>query len=99
MPTRPSSMPFPFLPVVLASPPASRARTSSSSASESRADRAVKSDGAGTANGGRTRAGQRTGAVATPPGLDAAAANGELRVEVVRRIAREDVTLLGAIVR
>ncbi|WP_287496130.1 hypothetical protein [Pandoraea sp. CB10b_02] len=104
MPARPSSPPFPFLPVVLTSPPAARTRASSSSDATVRTNRppttrspkAEAADASRAVANARPRTSPRAGVALAPPapGID-----GGVRVEIVRRIARDEVTLLGAIVR
>lgn len=89
-----SPTPFPFLPVVLESP-----KTTSAHRSVPSSDVSDAASRAGTGRG-KPRAGRRTvvAEAAQPPGMDVDGRNA-LHVEVVRSIAPERLTLLGAIVR
>ncbi|VVD65792.1 hypothetical protein PCA20602_00347 [Pandoraea capi] len=92
--SNPSPMPFPFLPVVLDAPKAAPARGTPSSPDAADVSRHA------SAGRGKPRNSRRGGVAqaAQPPGMDAAAREA-LRIEVVRSVSPECLTVLGAIVR
>ncbi|WP_150668632.1 hypothetical protein [Pandoraea anhela] len=93
-------MPFPFLPVVLDAPKAAPAHSASGTSGKAalpEVAEASRRTGAGRAKPRTSRRGNVAEA-AQPPGMDAECGNA-LRIEVVRRIAPECLTVLGAIVR
>lgn len=97
-----SPMPFPFLPVVLESPKASPKTSPKASTSHGSAASPEVSGPASRASAVRSkpRTSRRPAVVeaAQPPGMGGDGGC-PLRVEVVRSVAPECLTLLGAIVR
>ncbi|AJP58610.1 hypothetical protein UC34_20005 [Pandoraea vervacti] len=101
-----SPMPFPFLPVVIESPtsPQSSRTSKGAPACGSASSPATADIGQTSSRSGDGRAKARAGRrgtmneAAQPPGMDAQAGIA-LRVEVVRRVSPDGLTVLGGIVR